>query len=126
MEKIISMFIVSFIVSTFLIRWGIPKLKPETKPKDADVASESTVPIPQGDSQAPIFDYRASGFWIGFFETLLVFTFVCQEQYGALAIIIGAKQIVRKEKIEENPSYYLLGTLVNVSIALLFALIART
>ena len=119
MEKVVSMFVVSFIMSTFLIRWGIPKLKPETKPKEAPL-SESSIP----DSKSPIFDYRATGFWIGFFETLLVFTFVYKGEYGALAIIIGAKQIVRKEKIAENPSYFLLGTLINVSVALIFALIA--
>lgn len=59
------------------------------------------------------------------FETLLVFVFVYEGEYGALAIIIGTKEFVRKEQIQKNPTYFLLGTLVNVSVALVFALTAR-
>ncbi|RMF64355.1 MAG: hypothetical protein D6743_09415 [Calditrichaeota bacterium] len=81
--------------------------------------------LPESGAEKKIFDIRSTGFWIGLFETLLVFVFVYEGDYGALAIIIGAKEFVRKQKIEENPSYYLLGTLINVSIALLLALVAR-
>lgn len=56
----------------------------------------------------------------GFCETLLVFVFVYERDYGALAIIIAAKEFVRREKIQQNPSYYLLGTLINLSVALVF------
>jgi len=45
-------------------------------------------------------------------------------EYSALAIIIGAKAFVRKEQIQKNPAFYLLGTLVNVSSAVLFGLLA--
>ena len=45
--------------------------------------------------------------------------------FNALAIIIGAKQFVRNEQIRLIPSYYLLGTLANLCIAVLFALIAK-
>lgn len=112
-EILITAFLISFLIATFLIRWGIPKLQQERETEEeADVSSK-------------LFDYTSTGFWIGFFETLLVFVFVYESEYGALAIIIGAKEFVRKEKIQKNPSYYLLGTLINVSIALLFALLAR-
>jgi len=112
---LVSCFLLSFFLATWLIRWGIPKLGPET---------ETDKGLPGGQSNT-IFDFRSTGFWIGFFETLLVFVFVYEGEYGALAIIIGAKEFVRKEQIQKNPTYYLLGTLVNVSVALVFALIAR-
>jgi len=65
------------------------------------------------------------GFWIGFFETILVFVFVYHDEFSALAIIFAAKEFVRKEKIAANPGYYLLGTLANLASAVLFALITR-
>ena len=113
--KILS-FLISFMLSTMLIRWGIPKLKQDDETKKA---------LPESSTNFTICDYKSTGFWIGFFETLLVFVFVYEGQYSSLAIIIGAKQFVRKEKIEQNPSYYLLGTLINVSVALIFALVAK-
>jgi hypothetical protein len=69
---------------------------------------------------------RSTGFWIGFFETLLIYVFVYLGEYRALAIIIGAKEFVRKDKIQDNPSYYLLGTLINVTLAMFGALIAKS
>ena len=53
----------------------------------------------------------------------MAFVFVSKGEFGTLAIIIGAKEFVRKEKIKENASYYLLGTFVNLSLAILFTLL---
>jgi len=39
---------------------------------------------------------------------------------------MAAKEFVRREKIEKNPAYYLLGTLINLATAILFALLARS
>jgi len=64
------------------------------------------------------------GFWIGFFETILIFILVFQDEFGALAIVFAAKELVQRDKISKDPGYYLLGTLANVSIACLFALLA--
>ncbi len=110
-------FFTSLILTSWLIGWGIPKLdqeKPLNKP-----ASKSR-------AKKKIFKFKSTGFWIGFCETLLVFAFVNAGEYGALAIIMGAKGIVRKENIQDNPSYYLLGNLINVSVALVFAVTAKT
>ncbi len=49
---------------------------------------------------------------------------VAKAEYAALAIIIGAKEFVRKENIKTHPSYYLLGTLINLSVAVVSALVA--
>ncbi len=54
-----------------------------------------------------------------------IFILVYKNEFSALAIIIGAKEFVRKEKIQENPSYYLLGTLINLGMAVIFSLVAR-
>lgn len=113
---VVGCFLVSFIIATLLIRLGIPHL---------DSNGKSGKILPESRSAKP-FDPKSTGFWIGFCETLLVFVLVYREEFSALAIIIGAKEFVRKEKILENPSYYLLGTLINLSAAILFALAAKT
>lgn len=112
---LVGLFLFSFIVSTLLIRLAIPKLKSNGTQKKI---------LPESSSSRP-FDLKSTGLWIGFCETLLVFILVCKEEFSALAIIIGAKEFVRKEKLQQNPSYYLLGTLVNLSVAVLFAVIAK-
>jgi hypothetical protein len=73
-----------------------------------------------------VFDWASAGLWIGVCEILIVFPLVCYGEFGALAIIFGAKEYVRKEKIQKDPAHYLLGTLVNLSIAILFALWAKS
>ncbi len=103
--------LLAFLLSTLVVRRGIPKLKGAEK-------------LPDSSAGGPIFDFGAAGFWIGFCETILIFFLVLEGEYGALAIIIGAKEFVRKEKIEQNASYYLLGTLVNLTIAVAFARLA--
>ncbi len=110
-------FIVSFMLTSWLIGWGIPKL-------DNDKQNQETPP--ESGSRKKLFDFKSTGFWIGYCETLLVFAFVYAEELGALAIIIGAKEFVRKENIQKDPSYYLLGTLINVSVALVLAVAAKT
>ena len=104
----------AFTISSLVIRRGIPLLNP--------LAGKSqTTTLPESSSGNPVFDVRSTGFWIGLCETILVFIFVGAHEYGALAIIIGAKEFVRKDDIKENPSYYLLGTLANLSIAIVIA-----
>jgi hypothetical protein len=114
--KIVILFLLSFVLSTLLIRKGIPQLRSNSSP---------TEPLPESTS-SQLFDVRATGLWIGFCETFLVFVLVYKGEFSALAIIIGAKEFVRKEKIQQNPSYYLLGTLINLSVSVLFALLAKS
>ncbi len=109
---ILAGFCFSFVISTLIVRKVIPLLNPD---------NPQLVLFPDALSNKAI-DLRAAGFWIGFCETFLIFVLVLADEFGALAIIIGAKEFVRKERIEINPSYYLLGTLANLSVALLFAI----
>jgi hypothetical protein len=108
-------FVLSFVASTLVIRRGIPHLQSD---------SALRTPLPESSS-IHTFDLRSTGFWIGFCETVLVFVLVFEGEYAALAIIIGAKEFVRKDQIVANPSYYLLGTLVNLSCAVLSVLAAK-
>ncbi|GAB5459118.1 MAG: hypothetical protein Hens3KO_21480 [Henriciella sp.] len=114
LAALMGLLLTSFILSTVIIRVFLPMLRSD-RPEAG---------LPESKS-GHIFDLRATGFWIGFCETYLIFILVLVNQMSALAIIIGAKQFVRKEKIDEDPSYYLLGTLANLCIAILFAGAAR-
>lgn len=121
-----GLFLASFILSTLVIRRGIPMLDDGRRGPDGSSASEPELPglaLPESSSNA-VFDLRSTGLWIGLCETFLIFVLIYAQAFSALAIIIGAKQFVRNEKIKENPSYYLLGTLANLSIAILFGLLA--
>lgn len=121
---VIGFFAAAFVLSTFVIRRGIPKLASD-KPGDGPKPDgEGAKRLPDSATDR-VFDFRATGFWIGFCETLLIFVLVYAGEFSALAIIIGAKEFVRKEKISADPSYYLLGTLANLSIAVLFALASQ-
>jgi len=106
----------SFFLSSLLIGGGIPHLRKK------DAGGEEDAPPPR---RGPVFDWRSAGLWIGMCEVALVFPLVYYKQFGALAIIFGAKEYVRKEDIRKDPSHYLLGTLVNLSVAVLLALLAE-
>jgi len=104
--------LVSFVTATVLIGAGIPHLRRE----------EDDSATPKGKR---VFDWKSAGFWIGLCEVAIVFVLVLQSEYGALAVIFGAKEYVRKDRIKKDPAHYLLGTLANLAIAILFALLAR-
>lgn len=55
-----------------------------------------------------------AGAVIGKCENLLTLTFVLADQITGLSLLLAAKSIVRKEKIEQDASYYLGGMLVNL------------
>lgn len=60
-----------------------------------------------------------AGAVIGKCENLLTLTFVLMDQITGLSLLLAAKSIVRKEKIEQDASYYLGGMLVNLVWSLL-------
>lgn len=128
-----GLLVVAFVISTLVIRLGVPRLKTdfvETKSTAGTPAERlarllAEGRLPESSKSGTIFDWQSTGFWIGLTETVLIFVLVAAEAYSALAIIIGAKQFVRNEKIQIAPSYYLLGTLANLSIAVCFALLAK-
>lgn len=67
----------------------------------------------------------AVGNIIGKCENILILVFVILEAYTAIAIVITAKTMVRKEEIEKNSMYFLAGTLINVSYSVLVGFILK-
>jgi len=70
-------------------------------------------------------EVRRVGRWIGACEHFLIVTFVLVNEYTAIGLIFAAKELVRSHEIKEKASYYLLGTLLSVSFALLFGLLTK-
>ena len=64
---------------------------------------------------------RRAGLLLGIFERFIVLTCVLKGEYGALALVFGAKSIARFEDLKkrEFSEYYLVGTLSSFSFALL-------
>lgn len=110
-------FILSICISSIAIRYGLPLIK--------DSKGERYPDGIQGAANKWIWLFDI-GFWIGFFETLIIFVFVLNKEFAGLALIFGAKEFVRKEKIKDDPTYYLLGTVMNFGISLLIIQITWT
>ena len=71
--------------------------------------------------------FPSSGLWVGFFESILIFVFVIEREYSALAIVFAAKQFLGPPKTVTDATrlYYHLGSLINLAVAVVFAIIAR-
>ncbi|MBE9505995.1 MAG: hypothetical protein IMY84_04195 [Chloroflexi bacterium] len=126
-----AMALASFLTATMLIGWGVPRLRRDDKPsasgeRSTAVKEGSDGAVPVAAPAKPVFDWKSPGLWIGLCEILIVFPLICHSEFGALAIIFGAKEYVQRKKIEENPARYLLGTLANLALAILFALWAKS
>ena len=107
-------FTAALVLSTFLIKKCLPFLQSNEGYKHVVKTSETSA-----------LDFLDTGFWIGFFEMLLIFVFVMHKEFSAIAIIFAAKEFVRKEKIADNPTYYLLGTLINLGIGIVVSSVLR-
>jgi hypothetical protein len=71
-------------------------------------------------------EWKEAGTWIGLCEFILILFFVILNEYTAIAVIFAAKELVRIEDIKKNPTYFLLGTLLNVTLSILSALSFKT
>jgi hypothetical protein len=63
-----------------------------------------------------------AGKWIGIVERLSILTFLLQDQYAALGLLMTAKGLLRfseKDRQEEKTEYVLIGTLISVFFALM-------
>lgn len=107
------LFIIPFVLSLAISSIVIRKLLP--------LFNNPKVNKPEQNQRVIRAWYIDIGFWIGFFETLIIFIFVANNEFSGLAIIFAAKEFVRKEEIKKDPVYYLLGTLINFGVALLMA-----
>ncbi|MEO0481410.1 MAG: hypothetical protein AAF196_18220 [Planctomycetota bacterium] len=96
-----------FIAASLAVRYVLRRTKIVVEPK---------VPVPWLDDP---------GFWIGLCEYVLVVAFVAASQYTALGIVFAAKGFARKDDDPDKNTYFLLGTLVNVCLAMVFGLLLR-
>ena len=62
---------------------------------------------------------------IGKCENIIILTFIILDAYTAIAIVITAKTIVRKEEIEKNSMFFLAGTLINVCYSVVVGFILK-
>ncbi len=108
------------LVSTLAIRLGIPALKAADRKGRRPVENPLVLP----DSRGGVFDFSSVGFWIGVFEALMIFLFIFLNAPTGLGVILAAKGLARKEEMHQDPSYYLLGFLINITVALGFAVLA--
>jgi len=64
---------------------------------------------------------------IGIIERILILTFVLLNQYTAITIIFAAKSIARFNELKDRKisEYYLIGTLLSITFALITGIIVR-
>jgi hypothetical protein len=62
---------------------------------------------------------------IGKCENILILSFILMDAPTALALVVTAKTLIRKEEIERNEMFFLVGTLTNVSYSVLIGFAMR-
>jgi hypothetical protein len=67
-----------------------------------------------------------TGFIIGKCENILILTFVLLGAYTALALIFGAKTIIRQEEIKNNSLFYLAGTMINLTYSIVIGILLKS
>jgi hypothetical protein len=67
----------------------------------------------------------AAGKIIGKCENILILSFILLEAYTALALVVTAKTLIRKDEIERNEMYFLVGTMTNVSYSVLVGFLTK-
>lgn len=89
------------------------------------IANKNLKEAADDDKPPEVAERIAVGNIIGKCENILILVFVILEAYTAIAIVITAKTMVRKEEIEKNSMYFLAGTLINVSYSVLIGFILK-
>jgi len=62
---------------------------------------------------------------IGKCENLIILTFILAGEVTGLALIFAAKNIVRTKDIQENPNYFLAGTMINFTASMLMGFLIK-
>jgi hypothetical protein len=80
----------------------------------------------EADADATRETYNA-GRLIGILERILIFFFVTEQEYTAIAFIIAAKGFARFKEMDQREfaEYVLIGTLLSVLLALVIAIPVR-
>ena len=89
------------------------------------VANKQLEEVANEDAPQEVQKRLNIGSIIGKCENILILAFLILEAYTAIAIVVTAKTIVRKEEIEKNSMYFLAGTMINVSYSVLVGFILK-
>lgn len=65
------------------------------------------------------------GYLIGKCENTIIFAMVLADAFTGLALVFAAKNLVRKEEIQQNSSFFLVGTMLNFTVTLVIAFIVK-
>ena len=107
LSRALVCFLLSVLASTIIIRYILGGLAKESE------TAEEAKPLP------------STGFWIGFFETIPILIFVVEREYTAVAILLAAKLLMGRNLAQGRPTHYVIATLCNFSVAILFGILAR-
>ncbi len=79
------------------------------------------------EEEVEISGLRGAGTIIGIIERVMVLTFVLVDQYTAITVIFAAKSIARFNELKDRKmaEYYLIGTLLSITFALLVGVVVR-
>ncbi len=79
------------------------------------------------EEEVGVSGLKGAGTVIGIIERVMVLTFVLVNQYTAITIIFAAKSIARFNELKEREmaEYYLIGTLLSITFALLVGIVVR-
>ena len=69
-----------------------------------------------------------AGKWIGILERFIILTFLLNNQYAAIGLLITAKGLLRfteKDRQEEKTEYVLIGSLISISIAVFIGIMVK-
>lgn len=89
---------------------------------------DMTAPIAAADSRGGRRNIKNAGRYIGWLERALIFTVIVAGMPAGAALVLGVKTAARFPQFEKEDrfvEYYLIGTLLSLSIALAAALGAR-
>lgn len=65
------------------------------------------------------------GYLIGKCENTIIFAMVLADAFTGLALVFAAKNLVRKEEIQQNSSFFLVGTMLNFTVTLVIAFVVK-
>lgn len=70
-------------------------------------------------------DEEDTGRIVGKCENILIILFFVADALTAMALIFTAKTIVRKDNMQKNPRYYIVGTMLNVTYSIIMGISVR-
>ena len=105
-----------------VVGWLLAGLQKEGSQEQAMPDANTAPPGDAGDK-----GIRHAGRLIGFFEGFIVMTLVALGQWSAIGFLIAAKALGRIKQLDERAfaEYFLIGTLANVSVAIIAGVLVR-